>query len=519
MKKFIILLLLIGLGAGGYYFWQKNAQDVDETTNKPKTTKVERGSIFSIVDTTGKVVSLRDVEIKCKSSGQVIKLPYDVSHCVKQGELLVELDPVDEQRSVQQSKVNLAASRARLAQAEQNLKIAETKLVSERKKADVALKSALARANETQAKMKRLKELVQSKLTSQSDYEAAEASAIEATSALERTKIEVEALKVDEMALEVKKNDIELAKTQVELDDIDLSKALQRLNETKVFAPIDGVVSEQKIQIGQIISSGISNVGGGTAIMILSDLSHIFVVASVDESDIGKIALNQPAIITTDAYPDRKFPGKVVLISTKGQTTSNVVTFEVKIEVLGEKHLLKPEMTASVKVIPIEKRNALIVPSESVYQKIIENEHKKIGAEITMSGDEKSKKRYGKENGSSKNSTDEEDAENTSEVSQNQQKNKDDNSGSVNPEEWMTKRRIRQIYQVIPRQYCVQILKEDGTTDEREIKVGIDDGTKTEILEGVQEGENVILDKGYSQSRWQNDANMNRGRPRGMRGI
>ena len=124
------------------------------------------------------------------------------------------------------------------------------------------------------------------------------------------------------------------------------------------------------MQKGQIISSGISNVGGGTTVLTLSDLSRIFVLASVDESDIGKVLVGLPVDVTADAYPGKQFTGKVERIAPKGVNTSNVVTFEVKIEVLGKgKALLKPEMTANVEILVAQKDDALIVPAEAVSRK------------------------------------------------------------------------------------------------------------------------------------------------------
>jgi multidrug efflux pump subunit AcrA (membrane-fusion protein) len=121
------------------------------------------------------------------------------------------------------------------------------------------------------------------------------------------------------------------------------------------------------VQKGQIISSGVTNVGGGTSAMIISDLSHIYVLASVDESDIGEVQIGQAAEITVDAYPRRQFEGRVDRIATTGINLQNVVTFEVRIEVIGEnKHLLKPEMTAVVDIVVAEKEKALIVPTNSI---------------------------------------------------------------------------------------------------------------------------------------------------------
>ena len=106
---------------------------------------------------------------------------------------------------------------------------------------------------------------------------------------------------------------------------------------------------------------------GGTVLMEISDLSRIFVTASVDESDVGQVLPGQTATISVDAFPDDRFHGKVVRLATRGENVSNVVTFDVKIEILDEaKNKLRPEMTADVEILVAEKVDALLVPAEAV---------------------------------------------------------------------------------------------------------------------------------------------------------
>jgi multidrug resistance efflux pump len=363
------------------------------------------------------------VEIKCKASGEIVNLPYDVSDVVKKGDLVVELDPVDEQREVRRAEVALGATKARLEQAKQNLKIAEENLKTEKRKAEASIAAAQVRYQDAYAKAERAKQLLEKNLTSKEEFETLLTAVASASTELELAKIRLEELKVQEMALELKRQDIVLMQMQVESDEISLSIAQQRLKDTKVYAPIDGVVSKRDVQIGQIISSGISNVGGGTTVMVLSDLSRIFVLAAVDESDIGKVKNGQPVRITVDAFPMKKFWGKVVRIATKGVVVSNVVTFEVKIEVMGEDRvLLKPEMTANVEIIAEQKESVLLVPSDSVLRK----------------------------NG-------------------------------------------KQI---------VTVMKPDGSKEEKAVQVGISDGVKVEILNGLEEGETVIVQKSETDSKW-----------------
>ncbi len=370
MKKIVIFLVIVGAVIAGVYYWRSGETEAETAAPRTTAVKVERGPIVLSVSTTGRVVANLDVDIKCKASGEVIKLPYDVSDRVQKGLLLVELNPVDEERIVKQAQISLSSSQARLAKARQSLLIAQQELAAQRRRADTAIKSAQARAEDAKAKSARMKQLLEKKLASQEEYDTAETQAIQAGADLENARIRIEELDTQEKSLELKREDVNLAQAQVESDRIALSNAQQRLADTKVYAPIAGIVSARNVQIGQIISSGISNVGGGTTVLTLSDLSRLFVLASVDESDIGKVRVGQAATITADAFPGRTFRGKVVRIATKGVSTSNVVTFEVKIEILGKnKLMLKPEMTANIEIVAQEEKSALLVPVEAVSRK------------------------------------------------------------------------------------------------------------------------------------------------------
>lgn len=372
MKKLILgLLILAAAASGAYYLWaKKKSAEAVVPAVETQVTEVKRGPLRQTAQCTGRVVSNLDVEIKCKASGLVVKLPFDISDQVKKGDLLAEIDPVDQERNVQQAEAAIAASRAKHEQAVANLAVSEANLAAEKLRAAAALESAQARNKDAAAKAKREKELLDSRQTSIEDAETAETTAIEAAQNLRNAEAQIDAVKALELQLEMRRQEINLAKAQVDSDQIALSLANQRLSETKVSAPIDGVVAARTVQVGQIIASGINNVGGGTTILTLSDLSQIFILASVDESDIGNIALDQPVEITADAFPGKQFSGKVVRIAARGVNVSNVVTFEVRIEVLSDnKALLKPEMTTNVTIVTAERKDALLVPAGAIIRK------------------------------------------------------------------------------------------------------------------------------------------------------
>lgn len=371
MSKLITLLLVVGLGVGAFFYYRSHAATAATTQPSLADVEVVKGNIFQAVASTGRVTSNLDVEIKCKAAGQIIELPHDdVSESVKKGDLLVQIDPIDQQRAVRQAEVQLDQSQAKQAQATQGLTIAQQTLETNREKVASQLKMTQAAAKDAQDKAQRRRSLFEQKLASPEDLQTAETAATQAQAEYRNAQIAEKDLKTQELALELKKEDVKLAQAQVEDDQITLSNAKQRLADTTVVAPIDGVISQLNVQKGQIISSGITNVGGGAPAMTLSDMSRIFVLASVDESDIGKVSMDQPVTITADAFSGKKFQGKVVRIATKGVNVSNVVTFEVKVEVTSQnKSLLKPEMTANVQIISASKENVLVLPVAALTRK------------------------------------------------------------------------------------------------------------------------------------------------------
>ncbi len=369
MTKLIVVIVAAGVVGMIAYGWSHYA-DGTTAPGEIATATVTRGSISTVVACTGRVVANLDVEIKCKASGEITSLPFDISDPVNKDDLLLQVDPIDEKRMVRQAEAALAASNAKLQTARTSLSVARRDLETERLRARANLKSAEVHARDARAKAQRMKELLAKKLASPEDCETAETTAAQLEVELELARIRLQELETQEEALDLKIQEVELAKAQVLSDELNLGIREKSLKDTTVVSPIAGVVSSREVQIGQIISSGISNVGGGTTTMVVSDLSRMFVLASVDESDIGEVKVGQAATITADAFSGKSFEGRVVRIATQGVNLSNVVTFEVKIEVTSEeKALLKPEMTANVAIITVQKENVLIVPAEAVIRR------------------------------------------------------------------------------------------------------------------------------------------------------
>ncbi|HEY0009456.1 MAG TPA: efflux RND transporter periplasmic adaptor subunit [Tepidisphaeraceae bacterium] len=359
----LLVLLLAGWG------WQRHraAQAALATEQANQFVVVARGSVEKSVESSGKVVSNLDIDIKCRASGEVVTLPFDISQTVKKGDLLCQLDPTDEQLAVRSAEAQLVQTTAKLAQAKAALQQAEQNLLTTRQRTESALASAKVKADNARAKAEREKTLVDQQLGSQEEYETAQTAAAAALADQRAAEVAVAELKQQEIQLDSKRQEVILAESALVSTQIALDTQRQQLGYTTVTAPIDGTVSALNVQRGTIIASGVNAVDGGTTIMTLSDLSRVFVMASVDESDIGGVLVDQVARITVDSFPGQAFVGKVVRVAVKGETTSNVVTFEVKVEVMDEqKHLLKPEMTGNVIIVQEKRDNALLVPVAAI---------------------------------------------------------------------------------------------------------------------------------------------------------
>lgn len=435
IKSLAIIATSILVIAGSFYLYKVKSKKTVEITPDSKMT-LKKAELLKTVLANGKVVSNLDVDIKCKASGEIKYLPFDISAKVKKGDLILKLDPTDEKRNVEKARMTSLQSQALLAKAKKDymistltlksgkdqasatlssLKIKQTDLKSKAARSwEIYLKStqrnqfvsnvktakintknlrekanknlelyksgavsgidydnaeALAKQAEEALKISQEK-LKESDITKKNDYESALTSSKQADYDVKNATYKLKDQETNQSNLQIKEQDVISAQAKSKSDQIALLDAEQRLKDTEVFSPISGIVTTRNVQIGQIVSSGINNVSGGTTIMTISDLSRIFINASVDESDIGSIGLGQNVKITADAYPNKKFRGKVIQIAPKGVTISNVVTFSVKIEVFGkDKTLLKPEMTTNVEIVTIKKDGVLGVPTQAISKK------------------------------------------------------------------------------------------------------------------------------------------------------
>jgi HlyD family secretion protein len=326
-----------------------------------KLAKVEKGDLAKSVVATGKVEPITKVEIKSKASGIVKKLYVDAGDRVKKGQLLADLDKEEIAAQVEQAKAQLEASEASARGSQADYERAKV----DAEGPDVPM---LKRAYDRAQGM--AKEGVVS------------ASALD--DAQKNYEMSLNKQNVAKAQLQVLKAKIGQATAQVARDRANLMQLEEQLSYTTVTSPIDGIILSRDVEVGDAVSSILVLGSSATLIMTEGDTSEVYVKGKVDESDIGKVYMAQPARIKVESFKDKTFNGKVTKISPMGVEKDNVTTFEVRVSINNPGGELKAAMTANAEIILEEHKNVLQIPEGS----ILYDKDKKASVEIP---DEKGK--------------------------------------------------------------------------------------------------------------------------------
>jgi HlyD family secretion protein len=179
------------------------------------------------------------------------------------------------------------------------------------------------------------------------------------------------------------------SRAQVAQDQANLKQLEEQLSYTDIVSPIDGIVLSRDVEMGDAVSSILVLGSSATLVMTLGDTSEVYVKGKVDESDIGKVYLGQPARIKVESFKDKTFTGKVTKISPMGVEKDNVTTFEVRVSIQNPGGELKAEMTANAEIILDEHKNVLQIPEGA----ILYDKDKKASVEIPDPGAKDGKKK------------------------------------------------------------------------------------------------------------------------------
>ena len=268
-----------------------------------ETVAVAKRDIRVAVEAAGQIEPALTVELKSKASGQILELSAETGQVVEAGTLLVQIDKRNPRNSLAQAQAQLEAAKARRAIAE--------------------------------AQNRRSAKLLAEKIINDVDYEQSELELANARADVVRSSVAVET-------------------ARIQLDDTDLR------------APITGTIIEKLVEKGQVISSPIMDVGGGTLMLKMADRSSVQVRALVNESDIGKITPGLAAVVTVTAFPNQPFSGKVLKVEPQASADQTVTTFAVRIVLGNESGLLRPGMNADVAILITERKGVLAIPTNTL---------------------------------------------------------------------------------------------------------------------------------------------------------
>ena len=360
------LLLLIPLIGSGAYFSLKAIGKNSPKIEAEKLVKTERMDLARSVVATGKIEPYTKVEIKSKASGIIQILPVNVGDVVKKGQVICELDKNDLLPRLREAQAALGVAEAAVKSAQAD----HERLKVEAEGPDIPfLKRDVERA----------RRMFQDGILAQSARDEAEKNY---ELALNRQKSAIVNLGVARAAISKSEAQLEQARAVV-------ARAEEDLRNATIVSPIDGVVLSRDREAGDAVSSILTMGSGATLIMTLGDLSEVYVKGKVDESDIGKVYMGQPARITVESFKDQKFWGKVTKISPMGVEKDNVTTFEVRVSISNESRKLGAMMTANAEIILEEKKGVLAVPEGA----IVYNKDRSTAVEIPDPTNEKGKRR------------------------------------------------------------------------------------------------------------------------------
>jgi len=283
--------------------WMRGRGNNDEIVAELTFEAVGRRMLVVTIEATGTVEPINLVEVKSKASGQITRMPVEVGTRVRPGDLLVQIDTLDVGNAYRQ--------------------------------AAAALEAARVQAQVAEAQKERAEQLYAASTITAPEHEAALLSYANAQSALVRASTE-------------------------------LANARLRLEDATVRAPIAGTVLEKPVSVGQMIASATSSVSGGTTILKMADLRLIRVRALVPESDIGGVKEGLPCTISVDAYPNRRFQGRVEKVEPQAVVEQSVTMFPVLLSIDNEDGLLLPGMNGEVVVTTARAADALAVPVDAV---------------------------------------------------------------------------------------------------------------------------------------------------------
>src|SRR5579859_5043319 len=305
MKKWIVLMVLGGLGVGAYYGWNawQKAKAAAEIPGRPTTAVAEVRDITFAVNAADEIAPAEQVSVRPEINGLLEKLPVDVGDRVKKDNLLFKLDDSELQQQKASNLTDIEKSKLGVEKADRDYKRAE--------------------------------QLLHDKLISQEVYDDT-------------------------------KTAYDLARNALERSQKDLAITDERLTKTEVHAPFDCTVLTRPVSIGQAIS-GSGGFNSGTEVLTIADLNSMIINAQVNQADVPRLKVGQPVEVTIEAVPGLVATGMVERISPQASIKNNIKGYPARVVLKNVDPRVLPGMTASVKIPVASAASVTAVPLSAVF--------------------------------------------------------------------------------------------------------------------------------------------------------
>ncbi|MGA7955248.1 MAG: efflux RND transporter periplasmic adaptor subunit [Gloeobacterales cyanobacterium] len=352
------LLVLSGVGVGGWLLWQQSQQEAQQTALQTQTAPVVRQDVTIKVSAAGTVKPITPINISPKQSGQLAKLYVDQGSRVKAGQILARMDDTNLQGQLLQAQGTLAAAEANLRklragnrpqeiqQAERNLQEAQAQIIASRSTYESNVQLFASGAISRNALD-----------TSRSAYEANQA--------------HMKSLQQQYSLIRAgsRQEDIDAASAQVMQARGALKTIQTQIKDTFIRAPFAGIITQKYADVGAFVTptTSASATTSATSSSILALANNLEAIANVSESDVRNIYPGQPVELQVDAYPGRIFKGKVRLVAPEAVVAQNVTSFQVRVQILNDpKHQLKSGMNLTASFLVARRKGALMIPTPAV---------------------------------------------------------------------------------------------------------------------------------------------------------
>ncbi len=327
------------LGIAGAAYWHFSG---GQSPQGFRLAKIERGDLVAAVSSTGTLNPVVSVQVGSQVSGQIKEIFVDYNSVVKKGDVIARIDPDSFTLRVNQAMADLEAGRATAMTQRANLGA----LQAEVSRAQVALAEA-------ERNLKRNQMLVEKGFVSQAALETSQSAVATAR----------EQVKTAQAQRAVGEAQVKNGEALVKQRESQLSQAKVDLERTTIRAPVDGIVISRSVDAGQTVAASLQ---APTLFLIARNLTDMQVEASIDESEIGRIAVGQDATFTVDSFPGRTFRGKVTQVRKAALVVQNVVTYTAIISAPNPDLTLLPGMTTNVRITVASRDKTLKLPNAAL---------------------------------------------------------------------------------------------------------------------------------------------------------